>query len=90
MTLDLEEYRGDLAELGLSRAQEDELLRTLWQIMAAFVDLGWGVGSLQLSCPDLTQTFSENARIDVQMAADHTTQPTKAAALSPPLAKGDS
>lgn len=38
MTFDLERYRAHVAPLGLSQAQEDELLRDLWAITEALVD----------------------------------------------------
>ncbi len=45
--LDLEAYRPHLSELSLTREREDELLQTLWSIMSAFVDLGFGLDSVQ-------------------------------------------
>jgi hypothetical protein len=45
--LDLEAYRPALSELSLTREREDELLQTLWSIMSAFVDLGFGLDSVQ-------------------------------------------
>ncbi|MGD1888371.1 MAG: hypothetical protein ACFB01_14855 [Cohaesibacteraceae bacterium] len=38
MTFDLERYRSHVAPLGLSQAQEDELLRDLWAITETLVD----------------------------------------------------
>lgn len=38
MTFDLERYRAHVAPLGLSQAQENELLRDLWAITEALVD----------------------------------------------------
>ncbi len=59
MTVDLEEYKHDLSEFDLNEAQKEELLRVLWQIMCAFAELGWGVNSIQLAVPDLTDFSSE-------------------------------
>lgn len=38
MTPDLEKYRPYVADLGLTEAQEAELLETVWAIMESFVD----------------------------------------------------
>lgn len=42
----LEEYRQDIAAFNLSKEQEDELLRTLWEIMRAMVEIGLEVDAL--------------------------------------------
>ena len=44
--LDTSKYRGHLAALALSREQEDELLAIVWEMMRAFVDLGFGMDSV--------------------------------------------
>lgn len=44
---DIEKYRDDITEFDLTDEQADELLKTLWTIMSAFVDLGFGVDSVQ-------------------------------------------
>jgi hypothetical protein len=41
--LDPEEYRADLAELGLTEQQETEFLETLWSIMGTFARMGFAV-----------------------------------------------
>jgi len=46
--LDADLYREDLRGLSLSKEQEDELLEVLWNIMSTFVDIGWGLDSVQL------------------------------------------
>ena len=50
---DADEYRDDLAGLDMTKEQQDELLQTLWNIMSAFVDIGWGVDTVQMFLPDL-------------------------------------
>ncbi|MEW8372665.1 MAG: hypothetical protein AB2722_02050 [Candidatus Thiodiazotropha sp.] len=45
---DLEKYREHVKDFDLSEEEQAELLQTLWSIMAAFVDLGFGVDSIQL------------------------------------------
>lgn len=53
LKLDHEAFREDIAELELTDEQERELLQTLWNIMCVFVDIGWGVDTVQLLFPDL-------------------------------------
>lgn len=45
---DIEKYREHVQEFDLTPEEEAELLKDLWLIMAAFVDLGFGVDSIQL------------------------------------------
>lgn len=40
---DLEDYRADIADLGMTREQEAEFLQTLWSIMGHFARLGHSV-----------------------------------------------
>ncbi|CAA0107189.1 Uncharacterised protein [Halioglobus japonicus] len=47
-TLDPDEHREMLAAFELTKEQENELLQTLWNIMSAMVDLGWGLDSVHL------------------------------------------
>lgn len=47
-TFDPERYREHLKECDLTRSQEDDLLRVLWDIMCGFVDLGLGLDSVQI------------------------------------------
>lgn len=44
---DIEKYRQDLEDFDLTDEQTRELLRTLWSIMTTFVELGFGVDSVQ-------------------------------------------
>ncbi len=45
---DLKKYNEHVKDFNLSEEEEAELLKTIWQIMAAFVDIGFGVDSIQL------------------------------------------
>ena len=56
---DAEEYLPHLAEFDLSDAQARELLTTLWNIMTAFVDLGFGVDSVHRYLPALREISEE-------------------------------
>ncbi|MBL8548299.1 MAG: hypothetical protein JNL81_17700 [Hyphomonadaceae bacterium] len=51
--LDMEQYLPEVE--GRFDSEEDamEFLRTLWNIMCAFVDLGWGVDSIHFVFPEL-------------------------------------
>lgn len=48
-----EDYSHHLGELDLTEDQQKELLQTLWNIMSIFVDIGWGVDTVQMILPDL-------------------------------------
>lgn len=45
---DIEKYRKHVQEFDLTPEEESELLKSLWLIMAAFVDMGFGVDSIQI------------------------------------------
>ncbi len=51
LPLDVERYRMHLGGLDLSETQATELLETLWSILSAFVDQGFGVDSVLLARP---------------------------------------
>lgn len=57
LIFDPDEYRAGLKDLQLTKEQEDELLLTLWKIIATFVDLGWGIEDTQRV---LRQTFEDS------------------------------
>jgi hypothetical protein len=86
----LEEFRPELAEFKMSKEQEDELLLTLWQIMNAFVDFGWGVDSVQMVFPELKEIFSETASDELRSPHSKTLEHEKGAAHASPLELGDS
>lgn len=58
--LDTDKYREYVDDLDLSEEQKVELLRTLWWIMAAFVDLGFGVDSVQRFIPALEHCTNDD------------------------------
>ena len=60
LDFNLDEYRHHLEEFELTRAQENELLETLWQIMSMMVDIGWGVDNIHLMLPELFNQESDN------------------------------
>ena len=59
-----EEYRHHLSDLDLSEDQKDELLKTLWHIMSTFVDIGWGVDTVQMFLPELFEESSQSSLAD--------------------------
>lgn len=64
-TLELDRYLPAVETEFESEEAAAEFLRTLWNIMCAFVDLGWGVDSIQLVFAELAapddQSRSEDA-----------------------------
>ncbi|VAW75398.1 hypothetical protein MNBD_GAMMA13-701 [hydrothermal vent metagenome] len=54
-TCDLDKYREHVEDFDLSEADQTELLQILWSIMAAFVNLGFGVDSVQLLKAEASQ-----------------------------------
>lgn len=55
---DLQRYLPEVAGEFVSEEDAIEYLRTLWNIMCAFIDLGWGVDSIHLVLPELVKTSS--------------------------------
>jgi len=47
LTFDPEQYRGFVQDCDLTEAQQIEFLQTMWSIMVAIVDLGFGFNPLQ-------------------------------------------
>lgn len=50
LSVDVALYRSYLEDSGLSEAQKEEFLRTLWGIVVSFVELGFEVHPLQEAC----------------------------------------
>lgn len=48
---DVAKYHEHVKDFDLTEEEQGELLKSLWSIMAAFVDLGFGVDSVQLLRP---------------------------------------
>jgi len=59
-----EDYRHHLRKLDLSEDQKDELLKTLWHIMSTFVDIGWGVDTVQMFLPELFDQSGQSSLAD--------------------------
>lgn len=55
---DPKDYAEHLSASGLTEQQQRELLQTLWNIMSTFVNIGWGVDTVQLVLPELFGTVA--------------------------------
>lgn len=58
-TLEPDEYRAHLADFNLTKAQEDELLHTLWDMMRMFAELGHGVNSINSVFPSIFENADQ-------------------------------
>ncbi len=72
LDFDPDEYREDIAELGLTKEQENEVLAALYYIMKTFVEIGWGVDTLQMFFPELLENNSQDSGKLVEI--NHTKQ----------------
>ena len=55
LELDIEKYRPYVEDFDMSEEQKVEFLKTLWTIMSAFVDLGWGIDAVHKFLPELEE-----------------------------------
>lgn len=60
LQLDPSKYRQHLEDFDLTEEQQTELLTILWRILATFVDLGFGVDSVQTLLPALADAAVED------------------------------
>ncbi len=58
---DPQHFSQEIEELAIDPKQAEALLENLWHIMAGFVDLGWGVDSVQLLLPDVFESVAEDS-----------------------------
>ncbi|OLF71424.1 hypothetical protein AWH62_12825 [Maricaulis sp. W15] len=59
--VDLSEFAPYLDGLDLTEDQQTELLQTLWAIMCAFADFGFGIEPTQLICGWIEETRAQGA-----------------------------
>ena len=64
LALNPDEYREDLDEFDLTREQQDELLGILWNIMRTFVEIGFGLDSVQMFSTRESESSEEKAGRD--------------------------
>lgn len=76
LQLDEDEYRADLAEFDLSEDQQNELLQALWNIMSMCVDIGWGVDTVRLVCPELFEKVASSSTTLSQIPNNDNTRDT--------------
>ena len=69
--LDPDRYREHLKEFELTKDQQDELLAALWHIMRTFVDIGFGLESVQLFSGASDDKASRNALDSSEKEAEH-------------------
>jgi len=53
LTLNPDRYREHLSEFALTIEQQNDMMQVLWNIMNTFVDIGWGVDTVQMFLPEL-------------------------------------
>jgi hypothetical protein len=53
MKCNLEDYRSDIAEFNLTKAQEDELLLSLWEMMRMFAEMGFSARTINSFLPQI-------------------------------------
>ncbi|SFA89004.1 hypothetical protein SAMN05421688_1510 [Poseidonocella pacifica] len=95
LTIDWEAYAALLEEGEHSEAEARELIETLWSIVVAFVDLGFGIHPVQQACgegsenaesltPDVLSSFLNSAKQEQQeTAATEEDHPRDAGERSP-------
>ena len=64
LTINWARYQKMLEESDINDAEKQEFLETLWNIIVAFVDLGYGIHPLQQAC-EQKQQFSAFDPVDV-------------------------
>ena len=61
LKLDPDLFMDDLGTFEISKNQKLELLQTLWNIMSAMVDIGFGVDAVQYLLPDVFENASRDS-----------------------------
>ena len=50
-----DDYRDDFKSFGMTKKQEDEVILALWEIVRMFVELGYGVNSINRVFPNILE-----------------------------------
>ncbi len=90
LPFDAEKYKGFKEVSDLTEEQQVEFLQTLWSMMKAFVDLGFGVNSIQSFIPELVLNPSEPIVDPVELKDRKPTQEFEIVALDMAAEGGDS
>lgn len=78
-----DEFREDIVEFNYTKEQENEYLRTLFEILSIFVDLGWGVETVQNFLPELAQNTGQDSgnlledKSNINLTFNKTQQPSE-------------
>lgn len=83
-TSELGRYLPDIEKQFVSEEDAIEFLRTLYEIMCAFVDLGWGVDSIHFAIPELAKISSTDSEDTLGSLDQHIENEFKAASQRPP------
>lgn len=65
--LDISKYQPYIDDFDLTKEQQQELLETLWSIMSAFVDIGFGVDVVQMLFNDQSSVSSNSKENDLKI-----------------------
>ena len=83
-TNNLERYLPEIEDQFVSEEAAMEFLRTLLEIMSAFVDLGWGLDSIHFAIPELAKFPSADSEVALGSLDQHIEEEFKAASQRPP------
>lgn len=87
---DLQRYLPEVEAQFESEEAAIEFLRTLWNIMCAFVDLGWGVDSIHFALPELAKISSLDSAAQVSSPEHRIIKQQAQSAFAKPSRLGDS
>ena len=68
LKLDPERYRSHLESFEMTNAEQDELLQTLWNILSTFVDIGFGLDSVQNLFSGIIEKAMHDEQVPLQRA----------------------
>ncbi|WP_299724856.1 hypothetical protein [uncultured Tateyamaria sp.] len=71
--IDVEKYQAYLDDPDLSDEEREQLVLLIWQIMMAFVDLGFGVHPVQQACGQVPESVDETGNRDSSMLSSSST-----------------
>lgn len=78
LTLDVDYYQSFLDDTNISEDKKRELIQTLWDIMSAFVDLGFGIHPVQQAmgndAPDVTKFMTATTEFKEHPTQDNPTK----------------
>ncbi len=66
MKCNLDDYRDDIAEFNLTKAQEDDLLLALWEMMRMFAEMGYGVSTINSFLPEVFEKADQGTNTIIE------------------------